>query len=468
MLKRLFTCALAIPLMGVTLSACGDDGGGGGGGGPDAARPDGGGGGGPDGGGGIDGGGPDAGVQPDLSIKAIAGSRITPFPDYAGNANLLGAAHLVRMGDGLRAELYVEGLTPEIEYIAHVHRLPCAEDLGGGHYKHDPTIVEELEDNEIWLRFTTDVNGRGVASTEQIEKIARMDAQSIVIHDPEAGDVKMACADLNFDDAIDATIDFQGTFAALADAPAGDANIGGTVTMSVTPANNETTITLALENLDAAATYVAYVQDLPCGVDQGGAHYKRDTTVVDVVQDNEIWLDVAVADAQVFTHAVRKDAQSVVIHRAEPDEPKVACANLDRATEIPELVTDGQALELPRIGNPYRNLNATVTLSRNKDGTTSADLTVAGMPADVTGFGAYVYAGTCNLDPPGGDVHYKVDVSVVDEQEANEMWLNFDADAAGVAASTNAKADHVARPDAISVVIFDPDTTTRLSCVELQ
>jgi hypothetical protein len=457
MLKRLLAGSLAIPLAAFALSACGDDGGGGGGG-IDAPRPDVDAG--PDGGGG----GIDAGPDTDLTIDSISGGRVEPFGIFQG---IRGAAQLVRMKEALTAELYVEGLTADTEYIAHVHELPCDENSGGAHYKHDPAIVEESEANEIWLRFTTDAEGNGKATTQQLGLIARMDAQAIVVHDPADG-TRMACASLLLDDAADATVDFTGAFTAYADAPAADASIAGTATMTVAPADNQTTITLDLEGLDETATYAAYVHGLPCDVTQAGGHYKRDTTVVDAQETNEIWLDVALADAQVFDHAVRYDAQSVVIHRVEADsEVKVACASLLRTTEKPEYVTEGADGALPGVDRIYRDIEATATLTRKKDGSTEANLIVAGLPEGITGFGAHVHAGTCELTEPGGP-HYKLDATVEAEVETNEVWLNFDADAQGAATNTNAKPTHLARPDAIAVVIHEPTTGVRVSCVELQ
>jgi hypothetical protein len=458
MLKRWFTYSLAIPLVGVALSGCGDDDGGGGD--PDASsrpdamqEPD---------GGGVDA-GVDAGVDYDRSIKSIAGGRFTPYQDYE---NIFGAAHLVRMGEGLRAELYVEGLKASTEYTAHVHKLPCDENQAGTHYKHDPTITEEVEANEIWLRFTTDAEGKGVASTEQlgVNKIARMDAQAIVVHDPEAGGAKMACANLFFDDAADAPIEYQGQFTTFPGMPE---NIGGSVTVTVSPEAGETFINLDLEGIGEVGNYVAHVHELPCEVNQGGGHYKIDTTIATEMEANEIWPELAMQE-QTFDHVARYDAQSIVIHRMEAGTPKVACANLGRVTEIREWETEGTATALPGVGGEFGNLEATATMTRKKDGTTEATLAVTGLPDGVAGFGAHVHASTCNLTPPGG-LHYKLDTSVTTEVETNEIWLNFDADAEGAASIDNAKDMHLARPDAISVVIHAPGSSaTRLACIDLQ
>jgi hypothetical protein len=460
MLRRFFTYALSISLAGAALAGCGDNDNGEGEG--DAAVPDAMSG--PDAGGGADA-GTDAGVDYDLTIESIAGGRIEAFP---GSTGITGAAHLVRMAEATRAELYVEGLEPATEHVAHVHRLPCDQAEGGPHYKHDPSIEAEEEDNEIWLRFTTDSDGKGVASTQQLgpEKKARMDAGSIVVHDPENPDERLACASLFFDDEADAEIELQGAFTAVEGAPAGDQDVGGSVTVTVSAEDDETFINFDLEGLDETATYGAHVHELPCEVDDAGAHYKRDITVEEEQEDNEIWPDPAMQE-QSFPHALRYDAQSVVIHRVEAGSPRVACANLVRMTEIPEYVTSGEGEVLPGVDPQFDAIEATATLTRRKDGTTAAALTVTGLPDGVADFGAHVHAGTCALTPPGGP-HYKLDPAVTAEVEANEIWLDFDADAGGEAMSSEDKEAHLARPDAISVIVHVPGGDDRLVCIELR
>jgi hypothetical protein len=347
-----------------------------------------------------------------------------------------------------------------------VHELPCDQDQGGEHYKHDPAIEAEIEDNEIWLRFTTDGNGRGVASSQQLGQVARRDAQSIVVHDPAAGNARMACANLFFDDPADAEIALQGGFTAYPDAPAEDQDIGGSVSITVSVEDDETFINLDLEGLDEAASYRAYVHELPCEVNEAGGHYKRDTTVEDEDEDNEIWPDLDQQE-QTFSHALRYDAQSMVLYRVADSEQRVACANLVRMTGIPEYVTEGEGGALPDVEAPFDDIEATARLERKRDGTTVATLEVTGLPADAAEFDAYVHAGTCNLDPPGGP-RYKLDPEVTAEIESNEISLGFAVDGEGGASSSNDKDAHLARPDAVSVIIHAPGTDTRLSCIELQ
>jgi hypothetical protein len=452
MLMRSFAGSLAMSLAALALSGCGDDGSTS----PDAIPPD------------AD---PvpdcycsfedarnDAGPSYDYTIDSIAGGRIEPLGIYDG---IRGAAQLVRSKEVVTAELYVEGLTASTAYIAHVHALPCEENSAGSHYKHDPAITEEREDNEIWLRFTTDAAGAGVAAVQQPGKIARMDAQSIVIHDPASGGAKMACANLRIDDAADAAIEHEGVFTVYDDAPAADESITGTALMTVSPADGETVIQLDVEGLDQAGTYLAHVHALPCSVNKAGGHYKRDTTVAEEQEANEIWPDLTSSDAQMFDHVVRYDAQSIVIHRVEASaSPKVACADLVRATEKPEYVTEGTAGALGG-----GDLEATATLARKKDGSTEIGISVTGLP-DASNVPVFVHAGTCDLDPPGGP-RYKLDPELSDNVLANQFRLSFDTSAAGSGMASETAAAHLARPEAISVVVSDA-TDGRVACIELE
>jgi len=87
------------------------------------------------------------------------------------------------------------GLGEDVEYMVHVHALPCSESDGGGHYKIDREEADTVEENELWL--TLAANGEGTGSVQEtFEHTARADARSIVIHDPEDS-AKLACIDLS-------------------------------------------------------------------------------------------------------------------------------------------------------------------------------------------------------------------------------------------------------------------------------
>lgn len=93
-----------------------------------------------------------------------------------------------------RVRVSAAGLDPNLEYMVHVHALPCSTNDGGGHYKIDRDETATVEENELWLSLETDAEGVG-SVTETFEHTARADARSIVIHDPEDS-AKLACIDL--------------------------------------------------------------------------------------------------------------------------------------------------------------------------------------------------------------------------------------------------------------------------------
>jgi Cu-Zn family superoxide dismutase len=89
--------------------------------------------------------------------------------------------------------LTVEGLKASTAYGVHVHDHSCAfKTPGGGHYELDPTAAAG-QANEIWLNFTSDASGKGTGTASPAH-LARPEAGSIVIHDPDAS--RVACIDL--------------------------------------------------------------------------------------------------------------------------------------------------------------------------------------------------------------------------------------------------------------------------------
>jgi Cu-Zn family superoxide dismutase len=87
----------------------------------------------------------------------------------------------------------VTGLVASTAYGIHVHDHSCGLLSGGGHYKIDPTITTAQQSNEIWLNLTTDASGAGT-QTVSVNHLARPEAASIVIHDPDTQ--RLACIDL--------------------------------------------------------------------------------------------------------------------------------------------------------------------------------------------------------------------------------------------------------------------------------
>jgi hypothetical protein len=133
----------------------------------------------------------------EVVFDSIASGTSTPFAGYE-DSTVRAAALMYRTAEGNTiVQLSAVGLDANTQYPAHVHALPCRSNNAGGHYKLDPTVEGTEEANEIWPTLTS--NGDGVARTEvSLEgHVARPDAQSIVIHDPNADNAKMVCADLH-------------------------------------------------------------------------------------------------------------------------------------------------------------------------------------------------------------------------------------------------------------------------------
>jgi FtsP/CotA-like multicopper oxidase with cupredoxin domain len=413
-------------------------------------------------------GGEDA-IQPDIidppgpvTIASIGGGSFGLYADYQG---IYGRAQVLRNLDGTTTfELHIEGLTPELEYPAHVHALPCDVNSGGGHYKYDPTIVDPDEANEIWPAFTTDVDGIGRV-TVNVAYEARMDAQSIVIHDPENGNVKMACADLRV--PYQGELTRSGTLAPFAAAEPDDMTIAGSAEMVTN--DQGTTFTMTVQGLSPAAQYSSHIHAYPCSVNDAGGHYKLDPTVLDPVADNELWPEItpdAEGNASVqlsSPHSARNDAQAVVIHRVEGGgAPKVACADLKRGESI-EFTTVGESNILPAGSDRYPGLAAYGSMNRRLDGSTVVRVSLSGLSPGQE-YPVHVHAYTCNTADGGG--HYKLDPSIADTVPDNEMWLPATTDETGGAARARLF-QHLARPEAQSIVVHDYDDNERLLCLSL-
>lgn len=108
--------------------------------------------------------------------------------------DITGHAQMVRTADDTTiVHVHVTGLAPHTTYGVHVHNQPCGVGNGGGHYQHDPSGgVNPV--NEIWPGFTTNAAGIGNGQAANGFR-ARLEAQSIVVHDTDGA--RVACADLS-------------------------------------------------------------------------------------------------------------------------------------------------------------------------------------------------------------------------------------------------------------------------------
>lgn len=400
----------------------------------------------------------------DRPVDSLLTGSFYGFGNYQGVA---GYAQLQRTQDGRSAvQVIVEGLVPNVAYPVHLHALPCDINQGGGHYKIDPSIEDTVPENEIWPSFTTGDAGVGVADL-WVDHRVRGDALSVVVHDPNADGAKMACADLWAPgDGWTAT----GTMAPFAYASELDGTIGGTGTFTVGPGG--TSFEANLTGLRADQTYAFHLHAQPCSVQDGAGHYKIDPMVEGTVVANELWPELGpIAEDGSGTatlsspHVARADAQSIVIHRMQGEEnPKVACMDLVR-TDYADVVTEGRTTLLPAATERgYGGMSGTATMTRSLNGYTRVLLGVQGLRQGLT-YPVHVHAYTCAVEFAGG--HYKLDRAVQDVIEANEIWLDFAADGNGNG-TQQAQIDGVARPDAVSLIIHDPEDAARLACIDLR
>lgn len=104
-----------------------------------------------------------------------------------------GTAWLARHDEGTTVTVELNGLIPNSPHIAHVHAGSCTE-AGGPHFRFDPD-GGDVPPNEIHLMFTSDADGDGVMTAENMQ-VAGGDARSLVVHPINRMDAKVACADL--------------------------------------------------------------------------------------------------------------------------------------------------------------------------------------------------------------------------------------------------------------------------------
>ena len=403
-----------------------------------------------------------------LSLKSGKFSALAAYADAAAGG---GDAQLVVFKDGkTTVNVRVYGLQPDTAYPVHVHAGPCSAN-GLGHYKIDPGIATVVESNEIWPRFTTNDVGIGLGQT-QVDHMARGDALSIVVHDPNNGNAKMLCADLLSDESELVTVS-SGVFRPFASATDVDTEIKGDASLVRNYLNNSTTVMVNITGLEAEFMYMSHVHALPCDVLNAGGHYKIDPLVAEVIAENELWprivdyedgiaTDIYVED----THLARSDAQSVVIHRrVDGSAPKVACADLKRKVVAASEVTTGSSvLFAAAYERGYEALKANASMTRALNGSTSVILNIEGAEASKS-YPVHVHNLPCGVSNGGG--HYKILPELPIVIESNEIWLNFVSDGAGEA-KAEAIVNHLARSDAQSIVIHDGIDGVRLACIDLE
>jgi hypothetical protein len=219
----------------------------------------------------------------------------------------------------------------------------------------------------------------------------------------------------------------------------------------------------------ASTKFDSHVHNLPCNVNSGGGHYKIDNSVAAAVENNEVWpafttgVDGTGAGFVSSSHMVRPEGQSIVVHAA--DGSRIACGNFN--AQVSAYQKSGRFAVLPAGTAAGRSISGAAVLIRNAGANqTVVKARVAGLTPNTT-YMAHVHNQACATGE--GGAHYKMNSSVTEvaPSTANELWLTFAANAAGYA-EARVEAEHVARPDALSIVIHDPVTpTNRLACVDL-
>lgn len=411
-------------------------------------------------------------MKPNLPtpVSYVAGGNFAPLAAYMSRTTITGHAQILRdMAGKTTVQLHVEGLDPNVMYPAHVHNLPCSVNSAGDHYKFDPTVDMTDPNNEIHVPFTTDMTGLGRASVT-VMQFARPDAQSVVIHDPSSmpANAKMVCADLVPEPTASGTVTATGKFAPFASASTKDSTIMGTATMVRDMTG--TTVTLAATGMDPGSMYMSHVHAFPCAVNTAGGHYKLDPTNTMTVESNELWPSLMAGAMPLKSPQVaRPDAESVVIHRADPmamAPPKVACADLVRVEAYDPYKTEGKATLTTAGMTKYSGLMASGTMTRTMPSTTTATVTVSGL-TKATMYPIHVHELSCASSGGGG--HYKIDPTMTMAMQSNEIWLSLTTDDMGGGTQMVSITTHLARPEAASIVVHDNDMAgTRLACIDLK
>jgi len=271
-------------------------------------------------------------VFPTTVGLAASGTFASFAQAEAIDATIAGTASLTRAATSSHVEFAVSGLDATATYSAHIHALPCSVTAAGGHYKRDTTISATDEANELWVALGATSTGSATGSLD-LPHSARLDAQSMVIHRSSSGTaLKVACADLpvkNF-----GSLGVHGTGVAFpVAAERGYPALAASATM-VRSLDATTEFNLTVSGLTEHSVYPTHVHNLPCALQSGGGHYKRDASVTATVESNEFWLPFTADHTGGGTfHTLasgipRAEARSIVIHDSATDAARLTCIDL--------------------------------------------------------------------------------------------------------------------------------------------
>ena len=251
----------------------------------------------------------------------------------------------------------------------------------------------------------------------------------------------------------------------LADGTARGLTIRGSAFMS-RGTDDRTSVRIRATGLMANTMYPAHVHNQSCATG-GGDHYKIDEGIAAVEEANEIWPAVTTGPDGVgygyrtVLHRARTDARSVVVHDPA-DGARLACVDLEPA---PMVIMTGTFEALP--DGALLNLTGTAEIVRRNGGGTELSVSLSGTLVATTVYPTHLHDRPCDDD--AGGAHYKIDPNVSGTVESNELWPMIMTDAAGgTGTGMVTSATHIARGEAWSVVVHDPDTNARLACAHLR
>lgn len=233
--------------------------------------------------------------------------------------------------------------------------------------------------------------------------------------------------------------------------------------------DGSTEVQLYVDGLAPGVEYGAHVHALPCGISQGGPHYKIDPAVEGISSENEIWPTLIADEYGVATgsiavpHTARGDAQSVVIHDPMADSTEMACADL-RAPEYRTWSAAGAFAPFAYASTADGPIAGSARLTVTPEGT-RIELDVSGLRPDQS-YGAHLHALPCHIGDGGG--HYKIDPTIADTLAENELWPAVTPGPDGQA-TASLTSPHAVRASAQSIVIHRKagDEAPKVACATL-
>ena len=140
-------------------------------------------------------------------------------------------------------------------------------------------------------------------------------------------------------------------------------------------------------------------------------------------------------------------------HTNDPPGPQPTSPTVDS-------IAGGDVYAMP----PYAGIAGRALMARHLDGTTYLSVAMTGVAPGVM-YTAHLHAAPCRFGGGGG--HYKIDPTVADTIETNELWLRGTSSASGLLIS-DGSFNHLARGGALSIVVHDPMMAgAKMACADL-